>query len=81
MKDFERLGFDMSVQHEVCSVYGHSESHYSLQNTSFATVERGRKRPTPTRSVSHFCPSHRLFCSAVFVSSKMSSQNPSKNRF
>ena len=31
-----------------------------------ATVERGRKRPTPIRRVSHFCPSHRLFCSAVF---------------
>ena len=31
-----------------------------------ATVERGRKRPIPARSVGHFCPSHRLFCSAVF---------------
>ena len=29
--------------------------------------ERGRKRPTPTRSVGHFCPSHRLFCSAVLL--------------
>ena len=32
-----------------------------------ATVERGRKRPTPARSVSHFCPSRRLFCSAVLL--------------
>ena len=32
---------------------------------NMATVERGRKRPTPVRRVSHFCPSHRLFCSAV----------------
>ena len=31
-----------------------------------ATVERDRKWPTPTRSVGHFCTSHRLFCSAVF---------------
>ena len=31
-----------------------------------ATVARGRKWPTPTRSVGHFCPSRRLFCSAVF---------------
>lgn len=33
---------------------------------SVATVERGRNWLTPTRSVSQFCPSHRLFCSAVF---------------
>ena len=32
-----------------------------------ATVERGRKRPTSARSVSHFCPSRRLFCSAVLL--------------
>ena len=31
-----------------------------------ATVERGRKWLTPIRRVIHFCPSHRLFCSAVF---------------
>ena len=57
----------MSVQHRVCSVYGHSESYYSLQSTSFATVERGRKWLTPIRRVSHFCPSHRLFCSATLL--------------
>lgn len=32
---------------------------------SVATVERGRKWLTPIRRVSHFCPSHRLFCLAV----------------
>ena len=44
MKDFEQLGFDISVQHGVCSVNEHSGSHYNLQNTSFAAVERSRKR-------------------------------------
>ena len=45
MKGFEQLGFDISVQHGVCSVNEHSESHYNLQNTSFApltTVLYGR---------------------------------------
>ena len=36
------------------------------QQNQFSTVERGRKWPTPIRRVSHFCPSQRLFCSAVF---------------
>ena len=31
------------------------------------TVERGRKWLTPIRRVSHFYPSHRLFCSAVLL--------------
>ena len=38
----------------------------SQKNTKTTTVERGRKRLTPIRRVSHFCPSQRLFCSAVF---------------
>jgi len=67
MKDCEKQGFDISVHFGVCSVYGHSESHYSLQNTSFASVERGRKRPTPIRRVSHFCPLTRLFCSVTLL--------------
>ena len=79
MKDFEQLGFDISAQHGVCSVNEHSGSHYNLQNTSFAAVERSRKRLTPIRRVSHFCPSRD--CSVrPFSTCKISSQNPSKNR-
>lgn len=66
MKDFEQLGFDISVHHGVCSVNEHSESHYNLQNTSFAAVERDKKQLTPTKRVSRFLPLSRLFCTAVF---------------